>query len=175
MGLFSNLFSKKTTAAVQQPVQMPEEKQPRYIVKTQRFILDNVKDHMEDIMDLVDENEDYKMGEKELIEENRTDENIYEYELNGKATITPISCDGGVEQLQVFVYNTHIGDIKKGGISRVKNLLKKGNIESIWPEVSGGSYKHLRYDAEKDIYYYDELGKEFSITIEITYKEEITE
>lgn len=95
MGLFSNLFSKKTTAAVQQPVQMPEEKKPRYIVKTQRFILDNVKDHMEDIMDLVDENEDYKMGEKELIEENRTDENIYKYELNGKATITTISCEGG--------------------------------------------------------------------------------
>lgn len=96
MGLFSNLFSKKNTAAVQpQPVQMPEEKKPRYIVKSQRFILDNVKDHMEDIMDLVDENEDYKMGEKDLIEENREDENIYEYELNGAATINTISCEGG--------------------------------------------------------------------------------
>ena len=96
MGLFSNLFSKKNTAAVQpQPVQMPEEKKPRYIIKNQRFILDNVKDHMEDIMDLVDENEDYKMGEKDLIEENREDENIYEYELNGKATINTISCEGG--------------------------------------------------------------------------------
>lgn len=95
MGLFGNLFSKKTAAAVQQPVQMPEEKKPRYIVKTQRFILDNVKDHMEDIMDLVDENEDYKMGEKDLIEENREDENIYEYELNGEATINAISCEGG--------------------------------------------------------------------------------
>lgn len=95
MGLFGNLFSKKTTAVAQQPVQMPEEKKPRYIVKTQRFILDNIKDHMEDIMELVDENEDYKMGEKELIEENRTDENIYEYELTGKATITTISCEGG--------------------------------------------------------------------------------
>ena len=49
MGLFSNLFSKKNTAAVQpQLVQMPEEKKPRYIIKNQRFILDNVKDHMED-------------------------------------------------------------------------------------------------------------------------------
>lgn len=96
MGLFSNLFSKKNTAAVQpQPVQMPEEKKPRYIVKSQRFILDNIKDHMEDIMDLVDENEDYKMGEKDLIEENREDENIYEYELNGAATINTISCEGG--------------------------------------------------------------------------------
>lgn len=174
MGLFGNLFSKKTTAAVQQPVQMPEEKKPRYIVKTQRFILDNVKDHMEDIMDLVEKNEDYKLKKKDLIEENRTDENIYEYELNEKATITPISCEGA-EQLQVFVYNTHIGDIKKGGVSKVKNLLKKGNIESINSEISGGNYKRLRYDAGKDVYYYDELEKEFSITIEITYKGEITE
>lgn len=96
MGLFSNLFSKKDTAAVQpQPVQMPEEKKTRYIVKSQRFILDNIKDHMEDIMDLVEKNEDYKLKKKELIEDNRTDENIYEYELNEKATITPISCEGG--------------------------------------------------------------------------------
>ena len=81
MGLFSNLFSKKNTAAAQpQPVQMPEEKKPRYIVKSQRFILDNVKDHMEDIMDLVEKNEDYKLKKKDLIEENREDENIYEYE-----------------------------------------------------------------------------------------------
>lgn len=96
MGLFSNLFSKKNTATVQpQPVQMPEEKKPRYIVKSQRFILDNVKDHMEDIMNLVEKNEDYKLKKKDLIEENREDENIYEYELNEKATITTISCEGG--------------------------------------------------------------------------------
>lgn len=96
MGLFSNLFSKKNTAAVQpQPVQMPEEKKPRYIAKSQRFILDNIKDHMEDIMDLVEKNEDYKLKKKDLIEDDRTDENIYEYELNEKATITPTSCEGG--------------------------------------------------------------------------------
>ena len=78
MGLFSNLFSKKNTATVQpQPVQMPEEKKPRYIVKSQRFILDNVKDHMEDIMNLVEKNEDYKLKKKDLIEENREDERRY--------------------------------------------------------------------------------------------------
>ena len=77
MGLFSNLFSKKKTAAVQpQPVQMPEEKKPRYIIKNQRFILDNVKDHMEDIMDLVDENEDYKMKDRDFIDEKQENENL---------------------------------------------------------------------------------------------------
>lgn len=174
MGLFSNLFSKKNTVAVQpQPVQMPEEKKPRYIIKNQRFILDNVKDHMEDIMDLVDENEDYKMKDRDFIDEKQENEKVFQYEINEKATITTISCEGGAEQLQVFVRNTHIGDIKKGGISRVKNLLKKGNIENIWVEVSGGKYKMIKeWDDE-----YTVLDTEtpFSITIEITYKEEITE
>lgn len=175
MGLFSNLFSKKDTAAVQlHPVQMPEEKKPRYIIKNQRFILDNVKDHMEDIMDLVDENEDYKMKDRDFIDEKQENEKVFQYEINEKATITTISCEGGgAEQLQVFVRNTHIGDIKKGGISRVKNLLKKGNIENIWVEVSGGKYKMIKeWDNE-----YTVLDTEtpFSITIEITYKEEITE
>lgn len=174
MGLFSNLFSKKNTAAVQpQPVQMPEEKKPRYIIKNQRFILDNVKDHMEDIMDLVDENEDYKMKDRDFIDEKQENEKVFQYEINEKATITTIYCEGGAEQLQVFVRNTHIGDIKKGGISRVKNLLKKGNIENIWVEVSGGKYKMIKeWDDE-----YTVLDTEtpFSITIEITYKEEITE
>ena len=96
MGLFSNLFSKKKTAAVQpQPVQMPEEKKPRYIIKNQRFILDNVKDHMEDIMDLVDENEDYKMKDRDFIDEKQENEKVFQYEINEKATITTISCEGG--------------------------------------------------------------------------------
>ena len=33
---------------------------------------------MEDIMDLVEKNEDYKLKKKDLREENREDENIYE-------------------------------------------------------------------------------------------------
>lgn len=96
MGLFSILFSKKkdTAAAQPQPVQMPEKK-TKYIVKSQRFILANTEEHMEDIMELVDFNEDYDLKEKDLIEDCREDEKIYKYELNTKAIITPISCEGG--------------------------------------------------------------------------------
>ena len=96
MGLFSNLFSKKNTAAVQpRPVDMPEEKKPGSIIKNQRFILDNVKDHMEDIMDLVDENEDYKMKDRDFIDEKQENEKVFQYEINEKATITTISCEWG--------------------------------------------------------------------------------
>lgn len=174
MGLFSILFSKKkVTAAVQpQPVQMPEKK-TKGVIKSQRFILDDTENHMKDIMELVDLNEDYKLKKKDLIEDNREDEKIFKYELNTQATITPISCEGGVEQLQVFVYNTHIGNIKKGGMSKVKKLLKNGNIQRIDAEVSGGEYKLLQtWDDKYDLV---ESEKPFSITIEITYREEITE
>lgn len=78
-----------------------------------------------------------------------------------------------MEQLQVFVYNTHIGNIKKGGIGKVKKLLKNGNIQRIDAEVSGGEYKLLQtWDDKYDLV---ESEKPFSITIEITYREEITE
>ena len=170
MGIFGNLFSKKEQPKPQ-PIQQPQK--PKAVIKSQRFILDNIEEHMEDIMEIVDKNEDYKLKEKDLIEDDRTDEKIYEYELNEKATITTISCEGGVEQLQVFVRNTHIGNIKKGGINKVKKLLNSGNIQRIDAEVSGGHYKLLSYRNSQ--YYYDELASAFSITIEITYREEIKE
>nr|WP_318682638.1 hypothetical protein [uncultured Acetatifactor sp.] len=179
MGFFSNLFSKKKdTAAVEpQPVQMPdnaaqEEKKPKHIVKTQRFILDDVESHMEDIMELVDFNEDYKLKKRDLLEDNRIDEEIFKYELNTKPTINTISCEGGVEQIQVFVYDTHIGNIKQGSVKRVKNILKK-EVQRIGIEVSGGEYKMLT--VWNDEYDFIESDKPFSITIEISYLEEIKE
>lgn len=171
MGIFGNLFSKKEQKTTQPTPPQPQK--PKAVIKSQRFILDNIEEHMEDIMEIVDKNEDYKLKEKDLIEDDRTDEKIFEYELNEKATITPISCEGGVEQLQVFVCNTHIGNIKKGGINKVKKLLNSDNIQRIDAEVSGGHYKLLSYRNSQ--YYYDELASAFSITIEITYREEIKE
>lgn len=173
MGLFDNLFSKKNTAAVQPTIQQPEQTpKKKSITKSQRFILDDTESHIDDIMNLVEKNEDYKLKKKDLIEDNRVDEKIFKYELNTQATISPVSC-GGVEQLQVFVHNTHIGNIKKGGMSRVRNLLKKANIQRIDAEVTGGEYKELTiWDDEYNL---AETEKPFGITIEITYLEEITE
>ncbi len=100
MGLFSDLFSKKHTAAegTQSQMQAPPPQEPpkkKGIVKTQRFILEDIESHMKDIMELVDKNEDYKLKKRDLIEEGRAGEKIYKYELNTQAVITPISCMGG--------------------------------------------------------------------------------
>ena len=78
---------------------------------------------------------------------------------------------GGV--IQVFVSDTYIGDIKKGSRAKVKKLLESGTIQRIDAEVSGGNYKILKN--VNDSYIVDELEDAFSITIEITYREEIKE
>ena len=69
--------------------------------------------------------------------------------------------------------DTYIGDIKKGSRAKVKKLLESGTIQRIDAKVSGGNYKILKN--VNDSYIVDELEDAFSITIEITYREEIKE
>ena len=69
--------------------------------------------------------------------------------------------------------DTYIGDIKKGSRAKVKKLLESGTIQRIDAEVSGGNYKILKN--VNDSYIVNELEDAFSITIEITYREEIKE
>ena len=84
MGILKNLFSKKQEEPTPTPPPQEEPKRPKGIIKTQRHKLDNVEAHMKDIMELVEENEDYKLSKKEIIESGLEDEKIYEYELCGK-------------------------------------------------------------------------------------------
>lgn len=79
----------------------------------------------------------------------------------------------GGDEIQVFVSDTYIGNIKKGSRAKVKKLLESGTIQRIDAEVSGGNYKILKN--VNDSYIVDELEDAFSITIEITYREEIKE
>lgn len=169
MGLFKGLFSKKQEAQPAPPPQT-EPVKAKGIIKTQRHKLDNVEAHMDDIMSLAEKNEDFKLSKKAIIDEGRENEKIYQYELSEKAELL---FGGGAEPIQVFVGDVHIGDIKKGSKAKVKKLIDSGTIKSIYTEVSGGNYKIVRYDSGRDEYYYDELEDVFSITIEITFREEI--
>ena len=174
MGILKNLFSKKQEAKAQPPQEEP--KRPKGIIKTQRHKLDNVEAHMKEIMELVEKNEDYKLSKKAIIDSGMENEKIYQYELSEKAE--SFGFGGGVEPIQVFVGDVHIGDIKKGSTARVKKLIESGTIKDVETEVSGGkykilkSYKRMGYSEE---YTLDKLEDDFSITIEITYREEIKE
>lgn len=173
MGIFSKLFSKKQEIQeIERPeveteskeVEPIEQEKPKSVIKTQKFRLDNLEKHMKEVMEIVDKNEDYKLSKKALIEDCRDDEKIFEYEL----LATPTFCIGGGGEVQVFVLDTHIGDIKQGSSARVKKLIESGNIKDATARVSGGQYKILRYDGNR--YYLDDYETEFSITVEISYK-----
>ena len=58
MGILKNLFSKKQEAKAQPPQEEP--KRPKGIIKTQRHKLENVEAHMKEIMELVEENMNYR-------------------------------------------------------------------------------------------------------------------
>ncbi len=170
MGILNGLFGKKKEAPQAQTHQeVPQV--PKGVIKSQRFILENIEPHMDVIMELVEKNEDYKLSKKQIIDEGKEDEKIYEFYLNERATLDFL---GGGGPIHVLIDGEYIGDIKKGNTARVKNILKK-EVKSIWAEVSGGKYKIVRYSSEQDEFYYDKLENQFSITIEITYREEIKE
>ena len=89
MGLFKNLFSsKKPETAEPMPQPKKEPVRPRGIIKTQRHKLDNVEAHMEEIMNLVEKNENYKLSKKAIIDEGLENEKIYEYTLSETATFS---------------------------------------------------------------------------------------
>lgn len=173
MGILSKLFSKKQELQrIEKPeveieskeVEPIEQEKPKNVIKTQKFRLDNLEEHMKDVMEIVDKNEDYKLSKKALIEDCRDDEKIFEYEL----LATPTFCIRGGE-IQVLVHDVHIGDIKQGrSTERIKKLIESGNIKDATARVSGGQYKILRYDGNR--YYLDDYETEFSITVEISYK-----
>lgn len=174
MGILSKLFSKKQeiqetekseVETESKEVEPIEQAKPKNVIKTQKFRLDNLEEHMKDVMEIVDKNEDYKLSKKALIEDCRDDEKIFEYEL----LATPTFCIGGGREIQVLVHNVHIGDIKQGrSTERIKKLIESENIKDATARVSGGQYKILRYDGNR--YYLDDYETEFSITVEISYK-----
>lgn len=174
MRILSKLFSKKQeiqetekseVETESKEVEPIEQAKPKNVIKTQKFRLDNLEEHMKDVMEIVDKNEDYKLSKKALIEDCRDDEKIFEYEL----LATPTFCIGGGGEIQVLVHNVHIGDIKQGrSTERIKKLIESENIKDATARVSGGQYKILRYDGNR--YYLDDYETEFSITVEISYK-----
>ena len=78
MGILSKLFSKKQeiqetekseVETESKEVEPIEQAKPKNVIKTQKFRLDNLEEHMKDVMEIVDKNEDYKLSKKALIED----------------------------------------------------------------------------------------------------------
>lgn len=108
--------------------------------------------HLDAIMALAQENPDYDLTKREIIDDGLTDERIYQYTF----------ADGPVElvddpdnehdpnAIKVLVAGQHIGYIKRGSTGRIHNLQRAGRVLGVTAEIYGGKYKVVLCDDDDD-------------------------
>lgn len=124
--------------------------------------------HEHEIEELGYENPDYEMSKSEIVECGREDERIYK--LNFAPTTVELVPEPenphDPKAIMVLVDGSHVGYIKKGSTSRVRNLLSAGGKVSA--EISGGKYKEVYLDEEQDKYQTEYGSTSYSVVISIT-------
>ena len=133
--------------------------------------------HLDAIMALAQENPDYDLTKREIIDDGLTDERIYQYTF----------ADGPVElvddpdneydpnAIKVLVAGQHIGYIKRGSTGRVHNLQRAGRVLGVTAEIYGGKYKVVTCDEDYDGTEHYDLIKdetEYGAAIEILVRPE---
>lgn len=115
---------------------------------TDNFFVAGTSYRQEDISSLACENDLYSYTKKELIDDSHDDEKIYQFEFfpSNVQLIPEPENPHDKNAIKVVVDGVHIGYIKAGSCSRVRNLLNSGKITSIEAEIYGGNYKILYQD-----------------------------
>lgn len=108
--------------------------------------------HLDAIMALAQENPDYDLTKREIIDDGLTDERIYQYAFaDGPVELVE---DPGNEYdpnaIKVLVAGQHIGYIKRGSTGRIHNLQRAGRVLGVTAEIYGGKYKVVICDDDDD-------------------------
>lgn len=98
----------------------------------------------------------FSKHKNELIDMEQVDKRIFEYEQKTKEVEIIAEPDNPYDAnaLKVIIEGLHIGYIKKGSCSHIKNLLKRN--PEITATIQGGRYKYISsycdWDRDKDLY-----------------------
>lgn len=165
------------TAAACKPASVPPgaEKKPEpqsaleSLKKVSTFRVAGVSYRQDDILELADENSDFSMTRREIIDAGMENERIYQYEFDPHRVelIPEPSNPYDPNAIKVVIDGVHVGYIKKGSTTRVRNLLKAGG--KVTAEIKGGPYKILLYRNEdgKDNYEMEHDESPFSVAVHI--------
>lgn len=114
--------------------------------------------HVDNIINIATENVDYDYSKKELIENDLTDERIWQYEFfpSDVKLIPEPDNPEDPNAIKVIVDGEHIGYIKAGSCKHLLKMIKENRILDISCEIGGGPFKIVREeydeDKEKDVY-----------------------
>ena len=108
--------------------------------------------HMDAIMALAHENPDYDLTKREIIDDDLTDERIYQYTFTDGPVELVDDPDNEYDPnaIKVMVAGQHIGYIKRGSTGRVHNLQRAGRVLGVTAEIYGGKYKVVICDDDDD-------------------------
>lgn len=169
-------ISPKQEVTQQIPV-APKTKQNHNSVKapttnciTKNFRVAGVSYKQKEIEELASENPDYSLSKKDLCDIYSDGDTIYKYDFYiSNVSLEPEPTNEfDANAVKVIVDGIHIGYIKDGKCTEVKNILNSGKKLSIDIEIHGGPYKMLSID-EDDVCTIEKDTDNFSAKVSITY------
>lgn len=113
--------------------------------------------HLDAIMALAEDNPDYDMTQREIIDAGMEEERIYQYTFPDSPVELVDDPDNEQDPnaIKVLVAGQHIGYIKRGSTGRIHKLQRSGRVLGITAEIYGGRYKVVRSVEEYQTQHYE--------------------
>lgn len=129
------------------------------MTKSDRFKLE-VSEYQGVIRELCEKNDDYSLSKSDLLDQFGTDDRVFKF-TGTYSNVKIVPDDQDPKILRVVLCDDVVGVVKKGSVSRVKNLTGSPEYRSMFVELYGGDCKHITYDDDvvqnKDSEYYADL------------------
>ena len=113
--------------------------------------------HLDAIMELAEDNPDYDMTQREIIDAGMEEERIYQYTFPDSPVELVDDPDNEQDPnaIKVLVAGQHIGYIKRGSTGRIHKLQRSDRVLGITAEIYGGRYKVVRSVEEYQTQHYE--------------------
>lgn len=123
--------------------------------------------YKDEIEGIGDENENYTLTKKGIIDEGLEDERIYQYDFYpGKVELVPDpENEHDKNAIKVIVDGYQIGHVPADKCAYVHGLLSSGRIRKVDVEIYGGNYKYYDSDEEKLEKHEQDFGAKLTLSL----------
>lgn len=113
--------------------------------------------HLDAIMELAEDNPDYDMTQREIIDAGMEEERIYQYTFPDSPVelVDDPDNESDPNAIKVLVAGQHIGYIKRGSTGRIHKLQRSDRVLGVTAEIYGGRYKIVRCVEEYQMQHYE--------------------
>lgn len=116
----------------------------------ERFNIAGTSFRQDAIFSLAQDNDDYRLTNKELVEQGYEDERCYKYYFNPKGTqlVPEPDNEHDPNAIKVITGGIHIGYVKASDCAHIKELMESGSVSSYGVDLEGGPYRIVSEDED---------------------------